>query len=222
VTVALGASTIERSESFVMMEAGPVLARTAGQQVENAGTDSAYFAAMSETELDAAFEPLSYVAGSGELRPYQGTTLVGKRRFLVDFWKKRDPDTTDAGNPVREEFYGKIAYADSTFRERGARTQSGWKTDRGRVFAKLGSPDEQLDRVRPGQAPPYQVWRYTRGKMHYFIFSDRSGLGGYKLMASNDLEEAGTANWKDILGPDAIRDIGEFLNTDFFSANDQW
>ncbi|MEO8295632.1 MAG: GWxTD domain-containing protein [Gemmatimonadota bacterium] len=219
VSVELGQQKIERSGTFVMAEAGPALARRAAEMLEASSTDSGYFGGLDEAGLDRSFEPLSYLANSGDLRAYRGATLQAKRRFLIDFWQKRDPDH-GGRNEIRAQFYGKIAYADSTFRERGSRTQSGWKTDRGRVYAKLGASDEILDRVRAGQAPSYQVWRYTRGKSLYYIFSDRSGLGAYKLLTSNDLSEAGAPDWRDILGPDALRDIGQFLNLDFFSGSD--
>jgi GWxTD domain-containing protein len=219
VNVELGAQKIERAGTFVMAEAGPALARRAAEMSELMGTDSGYFGNMDEASLDRAFEPLSYLASSGELRAYRGASLPAKRRFLIEFWQKRDPDHAGR-NDLREQFYGKIAYADSTFRERGSRTQSGWKTDRGRIYSKLGTSDEKLDRVRQGQAPSYVVWRYTRGKNLYYIFSDRSGLGAYKLLASNDLSEAGAPDWREILGPDALRDIGQFLNLDFFAAGD--
>jgi len=219
VMVQLGSQKIERSGSFQMTEAGPALARRAAEVAEALKTDSGYFMAMDEASLDDAFEPLNYLAGSGDLRSYHGLTLSAKRRFLIDFWHQRDPDKTSPRHQVREEFYGKIAYADSAFRERGARTQSGWKTDRGRVYARNGAPDEKLDRVHAGSAPSYQVWMYTRGKMRYYVFGDRSGFGAYKLLTSNDLMEAGAPDWRDILGPDALRDIGQFLNQDFFVAN---
>ena len=216
VGVELGAQTIERVGSFVMAEAGPALARRASELAEIGVTDSGYFGGMDEAALDVAFEPLTYVAKSGELRPYRGASVGAKRRFLVEFWQRRD---SVGRNEARETFYGKVSYADSTFRERGSGAQSGWKTDRGRVYARFGAPDERLDRIRAGQAPSYVVWRYTRGKVRYYIFSDRSGLGAYKLLASNDLAEAGAPDWRDILGPDALRDVGQFLGIDFFMGD---
>jgi GWxTD domain-containing protein len=216
VRVELGRQKIERSGGFTMTDVISTLARRAAELSQLAGTDSGYFSLMDEPKLDAAFEPLNYIAPGAELRPYQGSSITAKRRFLIDFWRKRDPDPATPRNEIREEFYGKIAYADNNFRERGSRTQSGWKTDRGRIYTRLGGPDETLDRVRVGQSPPYQVWRYTRGKMLYYIYSDRSGLGAYKLVKTNDLRESGSADWRDILGPEAVKDIGQFLAIDFF------
>jgi GWxTD domain-containing protein len=218
-SVQLGQQKIERSGNFTMTDVVTTLARRAAELQQLAGTDSGFFSMMDEARLDAAFEPLSYIASGGDLRAFRGAEVGAKRQFLIDFWQRRDPDPATPQNEIRAEFYGKIAYADSSFRERGGRSQSGWKTDRGRTYILLGAPDEIMDRVRAGQAPSYQVWRYTRGKVLYFIFSDRSGLGAYKLVKTNDLHEAGAPDWRDILGPDAIRDIGHFLNVDFFERS---
>jgi hypothetical protein len=53
----------------------------------------------------------------------------------------------------------------------------------------------------------------------WFVFSDRSGLGSYKLIHTNDRSESGAPDWRDILGPDAVRDVGIFLGVDFFDRN---
>lgn len=218
VVVHLSGQEIERTGGFRMLDAAPVLARRAAEVAWLAMTDSGYFGSMDETALNQAFEPLSYIAEGRELRAFDGASLGAKRRFLTDFWSRRDPDSTTVRNELREQFYGMIAYADSAFRERGANTQSGWKTDRGRVYIRYGAPDEVLDRVRSGRAPSYLVWHYTRGKGAWYIFSDRSGLGAYKLLHSNDLREPGLPDWKEILGPEALRDVGQFLAVDFFDG----
>ena len=51
-----------------------------------------------------------------------------------------------------------------------------------------------------------------------YLSSEFVGLGAYKLMTSNDLNETGSPDWKDIIGPDALRDIGQFLGVDFFQS----
>lgn len=219
VTIRLSAGVTERSAPFTVLDLQSQLQHQAELEAARRITDEGYFAAMGEAELDRAKEPLEYLASSRELRAYEGASIEAKRRFLTAFWRQRDPDTSDLRNPVREAFYGQIEYADSNFRERGARTQPGWKTDRGRIYARFGSPDEKLDKPREGRAPPYLVWRYTRTRNTWFIFADRSGLGNYKLMASNDRTEPEFPGWGDLLGPDAVRDIGLYLGVDFFSRN---
>ncbi|HEV8122826.1 MAG TPA: GWxTD domain-containing protein [Gemmatimonadales bacterium] len=219
VSVQLVSGTTDRSMPFTVLDLQAELERQAQLAQARRITDEGYFAVMSEEELDRAEEPLEYLVSSRELRAYHGATIDGKRRFLTNFWHQRDADTTDLRNPVREEFYGKIAYADSVYRERGSGTTSGWKTDRGRIYAKYGSPDELQDRVREGRAPPYQIWRYTRRRDTWYVFADRSGMGNYKLVQTNDRFEVGIPGWKEIMTLDAVREIGLYLGVDFFGPD---
>ena len=64
------------------------------------------------------------------------------------------------------------------------------------------------------QGAPYLVWRYSKGKGKYYIFADRTGFGGFILMASNDIKETGTPGWQSIVGLAALQDIAQFLNLD--------
>lgn len=219
VSVTLTSGTTDRSTPFTVLDLQAELERQAELAQVRRITDEGYFAAMNEEELDRAEEPLEYLASSRELRAYHGSTIDAKRRFLTNFWKQHDADTTDLRNPAREEFYGKIAYADSVYRERGSGTTSGWKTDRGRIYAKYGSPDELQDRVREGRAPPYQIWRYTRRRDTWFVFADRTGMGSYKLMQTNDRTEVGIPGWREIMTLDAVREIGLYLGVDFFGSD---
>ncbi len=71
-----------------------------------------------------------------------------------------------------------------------------------------------LRRQQQGTAPPYEVWRYSKGKGNYYIFADLTGVGGFKLMNSNDVREVGDPNWQKILGVPALEDIAQWLNLD--------
>jgi hypothetical protein len=123
-------------------------------------------------------------------------------------------------NETRQLFYDAVAYADKTFGERGRSAVPGWKTDRGRIYVKNGSPDEQLDRIQAGRSVPYQVWRYRRGRDRYYVFADRSnGIGIYQLVHSNDVRETGVPNWREVVREEAVADIGRFLGIDFFDAS---
>ncbi|MBM3760007.1 MAG: GWxTD domain-containing protein [Acidobacteria bacterium] len=61
-----------------------------------------------------------------------------REKFIEEFWKRRDetPDTLE--NEAKEEHYRRIRYANERFRS----SQSGWKTDLGRVYITYGPPDE--------------------------------------------------------------------------------
>jgi GWxTD domain-containing protein len=195
------------------------LARDSALRQAERVTDQGYFAAMSGEELETAKAPLLYIAESGELSPWQSDmSLEAKRRFLTNFWQKRDPTPGTAKNERREVFYEAIAYANREYKEGGRRSVAGWRSDRGRIFARYGAPDDVLRRQNEGRAPPYEVWRYSKGKGAYYIFADRTGFGAYQLIYSNDLREPGVPSWPDVIGRKAVDDAGEFLGVDLFSV----
>ena len=144
--------------------------------------------------------------------------MEARRRYLTDFWQKRDPDPATPANEARTAFYSAIAYANEHYRERGQAGREGWRTDRGRIYARYGAPDEVLTRLAAGRAPPYEVWRFTRQRDRYYVFADRSRLDTYVLLCSNDLKEQCRNDWRELLGEEAVRDIGQFLGIDFYSG----
>lgn len=218
VDLAVDGSTTSLSEHFSMADLATTVARAAEQQQAESATDAGYFGAMTEEELDAAYEPLSYIATSRELRAYEDLTPAGKRKFLADFWRERDPNGATEVNEARQQFYAALAFADREYGEAGRAGRPGWKTDRGRVFAKYGAPDDVYQRQQEGRAPPYLVWRYSRGRGNYYIFADRTGVGHYELIHTNDRSEVGIPSWMEIMTPDAVRDAGRYLGVDFLAG----
>lgn len=215
----LGGRSIERSAPLSMAGLGETLARDSARRQADRVTDQGYFAAMSAEELDVAKAPLLYVAESGELSPWEADlSAEAKRRFLISFWQKRDPTPGTPKNERREAFYDAIAYANREYKEGGRKSVAGWRSDRGRVFARYGAPDDVLRRRNEGRAPPYEVWRYSTGKGSYYIFADRTGFGAYQLIYSNDLREPGVPSWPDVIGRKAVDDAGEFLGVDLYSV----
>jgi GWxTD domain-containing protein len=209
--------SVERSATFTMAGIDETLIRTVARREANKVTDEGYFAAMAAAELDAAEQPLAVIAKSGELSAYDKTLSANaKRRFLTEFWQRRDPTPGTPKNETRDAFYQAIVYANAHYRE-GGRSRPGWKSDRGRVYLRYGPPDETLHREQQALAPPYEVWRYRTGKDRWYCFVDRSrGVGLFQLIHSNDINEAGLPNWREILTPEALQDIGRFLGIDFF------
>lgn len=216
----LGGKTVERSAGFTMAGLDETLEKDVVRREAAKSTDEGYFEAMNEEDIAIAKEPISLVAESAELSKWsKDLSLRAKRRFMTDFWKRRDPTPETPVNETRQLFYDAVAYADKTFRESGRAASPGWKTDRGRIYVKNGSPDEQLDRIQAGRSVPYQVWRYRRGRDRYYVFADRSnGIGVYQLVHSNDVRETGVPNWREVVREEAVADIGRFLGIDFFDA----
>lgn len=211
--------TYERSAAFSMADLATTVAKAAERREAERITDAGYFSEMSEEELDEAEDPLALIAPSSQLSAYsKDLSVQAKRRFLSEFWSRRDPTPETPQNEKREQFYAAIGYANQHFREAGRSALPGWKTDRGRTYAKHGVADEVLRRSQQGTAPPYEVWRYAKGKGKYYIFADRTGYGSYNLIASDDRSATGIPNWQKILGLDVVQDISRFLGSDLINA----
>jgi GWxTD domain-containing protein len=220
VTVQLGGVTTERQEPLTMAGLEETLAKEAARVEQEQRTDAGYFGAMNEAQLDSAAGPLLYIATPADgLNLYKDLTVEGKRKWLTEFWTRRDTSPGPERNESRENFYAAIDYANQQFKESGRRATPGWRSDRGRIYAKYGPYDEYLDRVAVGRAPNYQVWRYSKQKGLYFIFVDKSNLGAYQLIYTNDLTEVSRPDWQDILTPDGVVDVGRWLGVNFFGSS---
>jgi GWxTD domain-containing protein len=110
------------------------------------------------------------------------------------FWDPRNPDPDSPINPVREEHYRRLAYADEHF----ASGIPGRKTDRGHIYIIWGPPDEIESHPTGGTyertpqqgggsstARPWESWRYRHlegiGENIEIEFVDTSGSGEYHL-----------------------------------------
>lgn len=217
-TLNIAGRAIERSAEFTMAGLHETLARDSARREADLITDEGYFASLNSAQLDSAKAPLIYVADSREMGTWNASMSdQTKRRFLTTFWQKRDPTPGTARNERREQFYEAIAYANRIYKEGGRKATPGWRSDRGRIYAKNGATEDIYRRQQEGLAPPYEVWRYTKGKAYFYIFADRTGFGAYQLIYSNDPKEPGVPNWDTILGRRAVGDAGQFLGIDLFA-----
>ncbi len=208
VTLALDGQQAVREAPFAVraLETPPAVA--AG----GPGGDDAYFGAMTEAQLDSAQAPLYIIAQPGELNVYDaGMSVQAKARFLTEFWRRLDANPNDGVNLAREAFYARIGEADRLYRESGRSRVQGWRTDRGRIFLRYGTPDETYRRPEEGQTAAVEVWRYTRGRNRYYIFMDRTRLGAYQLLHSNEVTEPGLPDWQSQLGFYGVEAIERFL-----------
>ncbi|MCP4216066.1 MAG: GWxTD domain-containing protein [bacterium] len=109
-----------------------------------------------------------------------------KRKYIADFWKKRDPNPDTEDNEVREEFERRLDYIHRWFSEKPGRNR-GMESDRGKVFLLLGEPDERetgqgfvLDRFKRRMKVSVETWRYNRFRIQ-LRFEDKGGLGEFLL-----------------------------------------
>lgn len=210
----LGSQTVERTTPFMVSEAEAALSATTTAANSSRGTDEAYFNSLPEDSIDAAAEVLPlYGAAKRETDVYKrdGMTLAAKRAFLVQFWQKYDPSKGTGPNTYRIIFYNQIGYANKNFGERG---RPGWKTDRGRVYARLGAPGDSLSATADGRAPAYLVWQYRSGRGSWFIFADRSNSNQYTLVKANATGFTGAGSVIETLTPEVSERIAIWLGLD--------
>jgi GWxTD domain-containing protein len=205
-TVKLGDSAVTRSAPFRMggFDTEAALARVTGQRVTDV------FATKTEAQLDTLYRPLVYIMESGERGIYEGLSVEGKRNYLRAFWQRRDPTPGTPGNEAQDDFYGLVAYATRAYREGGAAEVPGWRTDRGRIFLRYGAPDEVLSRPQASGTQPYEVWKYTHGRLRKFVFYDTTGLGHYELIYTDEQREPSRSDWQELLGREAVEDVTRF------------
>ena len=168
------------------------------------------FATASEPKLDSLYGPLVYLMKADERGRYGSLTVEGKRSFLRQFWKHRDPTPDTPRNEAMESFYTRVATVNRMFREGGAAEIPGWRTDRGRIYLKYGPPDAVLSRPQPASTNPYEVWRYEHKKQRKFVLLDLTRFGNYALIWTDETLENTRPDWYLLLGPEAVDDAMRF------------
>ncbi len=129
-------------------------------------------------DINKAIEQLRYVARPSEIDEMRNApTEEEKRRLFLEFWKRRDPDTTTPRNELMEEYYDRVAYANQNF----TRFVEGWMSDMGMIYIQFGPPDNIERRPFDANTKPYEIWYYYKLNRE-FVFVDDSGFGDYRLV----------------------------------------
>jgi GWxTD domain-containing protein len=136
------------------------------------------------------YEDIEYFVNSNEYKYFKSLTDEGKAIYLKKFWEKHDY----RGIAARFE------YADAHYAE-GAKTGS--RTDRGRVYIKVGPPDEiEKTTIEVEMSRPYERWQYYNGTE--FVFVDVRGTNEYILVWTNSAVEKKQPTYYQYL-PSALR-----------------
>lgn len=126
-----------------------------GAQLPETGPEAmAHYESDPDSWLDG---PVGYLILEEEKEAFQSlSSTEERRRFIRDFWERRDPDLRDRVNRFKEAFYERVGAANARYHDR---PWTGWKSDRGRMHVMLGRPDH----VRPrfvGGGGSVEVWTY--------------------------------------------------------------
>ena len=156
---------------------------------------SSEFGVYTKDECDKFFDESKYIATSKEINQYaQLTTLIGKRKFLYNFWKRRDPNPSTPENEFEIKYKKRIRFADRKF---GILNRAGYKTDRGRIYLTYG-PYDEIDRYpNESNTKPYEIWYYNsiEGGV-IFVFANLTGYSDYELIHSTKRGEMHDYNWR--------------------------
>jgi len=142
------------------------------------------------------FALISYFIDNNQKRIWRGLESDGKKRFIERFWTANNPNPNSESNQFLDVVRLRVNEANWRF----SYHRDGWKTDLGRVYIKLGSPDE-IDKSTTGADAHYsrkdfQIWKYHNLNRNYLFF-DFQGNGNYQLIYSkNDETERSDNNWK--------------------------
>lgn len=157
-------------------------------------TVSGEYAVMTDEEIKNEFDFAIYISSDEEKKQFSSLTeLDAKRKFLYDFWKKRDLNPITPENEFKIEYMKRVEYANNNF---ASSFRKGYRTDRGRVYIIYGPPDDIERYPSSYEAEPYEIWNYNSLQNGViFIFIDRTGQGDYRLVHSNHRNELQDETW---------------------------
>lgn len=155
------------------------------------------FAIMSEEELDNNFSVSKYIASPNEVDNWEKLSEIEpKRKYLVEFWKKRDTSPETPQNETKIEFFTRVEYSNNNFKS--LIQKKGWRSDKGRVYVLFGPPSEIERHPYEVETKPYEIWYYNEIEGGViFVFSDYSGFSDYRLIHSDKRGELADQNWYD-------------------------
>lgn len=130
-----------------------------------------------EREGGEYYDKIDLIATQAELAAYAKLSPAGRREFLRQFWKRRDPQPETPENEALRQHVIRYQQADADYREQG---KAGSETDRGKAFIKYGPPDEVEKRLLETNTKDVLIWKYQNGQI--LIFQDRVNAGKYELV----------------------------------------
>ena len=132
----------------------------------------------SKADISLALQQMRYILHPDSLEKYEDADLADQQKFFEWFWAERDNNPQTTVVEIMEEYFGRVNFANREYST--AFQQDGWLTDRGRILIKFGFPDEIERHPFEVDTMPYEYWRYYNLRKE-FLFTDRTGMGDYRL-----------------------------------------
>ncbi len=151
------------------------------------------FLSMTDDDIKKYFDQIKYIATNEEKEIFKNLDAQGKQKFLLNFWRSRDPDPETEENEFMQEHFRRLDYAENKF-------NGGINSDMGRIYIQYGPPvDIQRQFSLTNINRPLETWYYAIEGKTEFIFVDRSGDGHYVLVHSSHPDEYQNPNWMDVM-----------------------
>jgi len=119
---------------------------------------------------------LEYIGTSADIARLKPARIEERDSLWRDFWKKLDPTPNTPFNEREEEYFSRIDYCEEHF----GHGDKGWRSDRAKIYIRLGPPDDIQSMPYELGSYPYEVWFYYHLNLKYY-FVDRYGVGEYFL-----------------------------------------
>lgn len=135
---------------------------TPARAAQKVHTAEELFSPFLEGELSQwMIGPIGRLATEDEITGYLRLKTADEAKVFIDqFWAKRDPDPSAAGNPVLELYDQRAAEADKKFSEAAV---SGRRTDRGTIYVLYGEPESvEFEAGRDVSGPDVELWHYSK------------------------------------------------------------
>lgn len=188
---------VERSRKFFAYNPGVAREDPAVLELD---FETSSYAEMTEEEVEQGMAHARLIANDMERRRMRRLSeLDEQRRFLMDFWRKRDDQSMTPRNEFKDAFYRRIQYANDRYT---SNLEPGWESDRGRVVVTYGLPNDIKPHLYDQATVPYEIWEYHNIPGHgqsVFVFADVNGFGSFELLHSSVPGERSQPNWQSAL-----------------------
>ena len=116
------------------------------------------------------------VLSSKERKRVRKTSSLKSEKLFRELWKERDPTPGTTVNELMNEYYNRVAFANTHF----SGFRDGWETDMGMVYIIMGPPDDIEKYIDDRYQEPYEAWYYNRIQETYIFIGDN--FGNYTLL----------------------------------------
>ena len=118
---------------------------------------------------------MRYIFSASEMRKMKNLSDKEKVDYIVEYWKKNDPNTETKINELLDELAIRFRFVNQNLSDISG---SGWKTDRGQIYLMHGKPFT-VERYTNRNNDNFEVWKYKTGEE--FLFEDNK-FGSFVLI----------------------------------------